>query len=153
MMDSHTFEENWTSICRKFPLVCVLNISDRKTEDVRETLKSHSVQFDHVIALHDSATHQDMIDFFQKERIINVTLVRGSDLHGITDEDKVKSYVRGNSIIVISKIKVLNRNIRWSVYDKIKEMKSPINDRVCLDENENYCSYEASKLTAILRIV
>lgn len=153
MMDIHTFEENWASICRKFPLVCVLSLNDRKAEDVREAIKSHSIQFDHVIVLSDSIIQQDMASFFQKERIINVTLAKGSDLHGSTDLDKVKSYVRSNVIIVSSSLEILNGNVRWSVYDKIKEMKSPTNDRVFLDENMNYCKNEEAKLTATLRLV
>lgn len=152
MMDMHTFEENWSSICRKFPLVCVLSLDDRKAEDAREAIKSHSIQFDHVIVLSNSIIQQDMLSFFQKERIINVTLAKGSDLHGSTDLDKVKSYIRSNVIIVFSSLEILNCNVRWSVYDKIKEMKSPTNDKVFLDENMNYCRNEEAKLTATLRL-
>ena len=152
MMDSHTFEENWTSICRKFPVVCVLNLGDRNSEEARETLKSHSVQFDHVVALSDAINQKDMIDFFQRERVINVTIARSNDLQGITDEDKVKSYIRGNVLILSSKLERLTSNIRWSVYDRIKEMKSPLKDRIFLDENTNYCSCEEAKLTVILRL-
>lgn len=148
----HTFEENWSSICRKFPLVCVLSLDDRKAEDAREAIKSHSIQFDHVIVLSNSIIQQDMLSFFQKERIINVTLAKGSDLHGSTDLDKVKSYIRSNVIIVFSSLEILNCNVRWSVYDKIKEMKSPTNDKVFLDENMNYCRNEEAKLTATLRL-
>lgn len=141
-MDQQSFQENWHSLCRKFSLVCVLDLSETSLEDTRHVVKSHCVQFDHVIAVTKNITQDDIKNYCQSERIINLTCLRQDDIPGDTIEDKIKNVTRGQAIIVFSKAKKLDTNVRWVIYDKLKEMKSPFTDIIALNYDLKYCCAE-----------
>jgi hypothetical protein len=146
-MDAHTFQENWSTLCRKFPLVCALDLTNSTPEDTKSAIKSHCVQFDHVVALVDDSLLQETIkEISESERIINLTCFKSKEVPGDTFQDKIRSVSRTQMILVISNLIFLEKNVRWLIYDRVKEMKSPLIDTIKLDSNCQYCLTDYSFL-------
>lgn len=139
-MDANTFQENWSEICRKFPLVCLLDLTNVFNEDdASKIVSSHSLHFDHVIVLADTGLQESLKQFCRNERIINLNYLNILDIPGESFEEKVRNATRGQFLLVTSKVKNVISDIRWLVYDRAKEMKSPFTDTVKIDENGDYC--------------
>jgi len=151
-MDLHTFQENWTEICRKFPLVCVINHDSSDIESLKQTLISHCSQFNHVIALTQKVSRDDLTEFCKEARIINLTCLKTHEIPGVSLEEKIINVSRGQMLFVLSKLPRLERNMRWELYDRVKEMKSPLTDVIYLDSNSKYCDLKNSSLTVKLRL-
>ena len=151
-MDLHSFQENWPTICRKFPLVCFINHESSDIEILKQVLRSHCSQFDHVIALTQNVSRDDLTEFCKEERIINLTCLKAHEIPGASLEEKIINASRGQMLIVLSRLSQLERNLRWEIYDRVKEMKSPLTDVIHLDNNSNYCDPKNSSLTVSLRL-
>lgn len=150
-MDSHTFQENWHHLCRKFPLICAVDLTDASLEEVKESAKSLCVYFDHVILLTKDFTQKDVKIYCEIERIINLTCLRSNDVPGNSLEDKIIHATNGQMILVLSRDSRVESNVRWKIYDKVKEMKSPLTDVIELDSKLQYAR-EQSSFTIKLRI-
>jgi hypothetical protein len=151
-MDLHAFQESWSAICRKFPLVCVINHDSSDIENLKQALISHCSQFNHVIALTKNVSSDDLTEFCKEERIINLTCLKMHEIPGASLEEKINNVSRRQMLIVLSKLPRLERNMRWEIYDSVKEMKSPLTDVVYLDNNSKYCDPKNSSLTVKLRL-
>ena len=151
-MDLHAFQENWPTICRKFPLVCIINHDSSDVESLKQVLISHCSQFNHVIALTKNVSRDDLTEFCKEERIINLTCLKTHEIPGSSLEEKIINVSRGQMLIVLSKLPRLERNMRWEIYDRVKEMKSPLTDVVYLDSNSKYCDPKNSSLTVKMRL-
>ena len=138
-MDLQTLQENWGVLCRKFPLVCALDLSAYALQDLKEVIKFYSVHFDHVIASTKDISQEDIKGFCSSERIINLTWFSSTQVPGKTLEDKIKNLLKGQMLLVISKKICSSSDMRWKLYDKVKEMKSPMTDVVNLDSQLEYC--------------
>jgi hypothetical protein len=139
-MDVNTFQENWSTICRKFPLVCLLDLTNVSNEDdVSKIVSSHCLHFDNVIVMADRELQEGLKQFCKNERIINLTYLKSSDIPGESFDVKVRNATRGQFLLITSKVKNVTGNIRWLVYDRAKEMKSPLTDTIKIDENGDYC--------------
>jgi hypothetical protein len=151
-MDLHTFQENWSVICRKFPLVCFINHDSSDIDSLKQALISHCSQFNHVIVLSQNTSSDDLTEFCKEERIINLTCLKTHEIPGNSLEEKIINTARGQMLIVSSKLSRLERNMRWEIYDRVKEMKSPLTDVIYLDNNSDYCDPKNSSLTVNLRL-
>lgn len=145
-------QENWSIICRKFPLVCVLNLCNLNIDDIKKTLVSYDSQFDKVVIITSDISQQQMDNFCKNERIINVSFFRESDLIGNSFDEKIDKLLSGQMIVVFSSLDVLDTNVRWKIYDKVKEMKSPLTDVVRLNKDCNYSLSEDISFSVFLRL-
>jgi len=151
-MDTHAFQENWSLLCRKFPLVCAIDLSESTFEEMKDSIKSLCVHFDHVAIATKNLKQEDLKDFCSNERIINLTCFRNSDVSGNTLEEKVFQILKGQMIIVLSKVNSVNSHVRWKIYDKVKEMKSPMTDIIKLDSQFRYCIDQHESFAIKLRL-
>lgn len=131
--------ENWPTLCRKFPLAAVILVSAQ--DDIQSLAKSYCPQFDHVFMLIEpSCKMNDFKGFLTKERIINLSIALAPKNPNQRLEESIKSIAQGNLFVVaVKKNTNLDGNIRWLIYDRIKEMKSPLTDVLKLDSSINYC--------------
>ena len=139
MINYSMIQENWQSVARKFPIICVTELND--IFDLKDRIPSYSMQFDHVFALMPSnVAIQEINEFCQKERIINLSIVNEDNFPKLTIEEKSQHVVRGQMIIFsVKKNKKIEKNIRWLIYDRVCEMKSPLTDVLLFDDDINYC--------------
>lgn len=153
MINSHVLE-NWSTICRKLPAVCVIDMTGASSSALKVAVVSHCPQFDHVIVLCDNLNQADLDDFCRNERIINFTCLRLLDFPGYSLGEKIDNFLKGKGhmILVHSRLNEINHNIRWAIYERVKEMKSPLTDTLYLDKHLNFCHYEDSSLSVSLRI-
>ena len=151
-MDAHTFQENWGTLCRKFPLVCVVDLSESTFEETKDSVKSLCVHFDHVAIVTKNLTQADLEDFCSNERIINLSCFRSSDIPGDTLEKKIVHTLKGQMILVQSKVNNVNSHVRWRIYDKVKEMKSPLTDVIKLNSSFQYCTDQHESFVIKLRL-
>ena len=151
MMNFSMIQENWATISRKFPIICVIEI--KSFSEMKELLSAYTSQFDHVFALMPSNTSvQEIDDFWRPERIINLSVINADNLPNLSLEEKSQQIARGQMILLtVKKNKKIDKNIRWLVYDRVKEMKSPITDSLLLDDEINYV-LEDESFVAKLRI-
>lgn len=142
-MNRNQIEENWSTLCRKLPLVATLNVAD--LDDAKLACVNYCHHFDHVVLLmNDNFTESSKLElqnFVKSERIINLS---------ITDVKDGESFIEKASLIcennfLNSLCVFMNENVgnnhdfRWKMYDLIKEMKSPMTDRILLNSNLSYC--------------
>lgn len=151
-MDAHTFQENWISLYRKFPLVCAIDASSFSIEETKAAAASHCVQFDHVVILTNGIMKSDLKEFCSSERIINLSCFRFEDIPGKSFDEKISSSLSGQMILVHSKVMKVPSDVRWRLYDKVKEMKSPLTNVISLDSQFRYCTEEHAVFIARLRM-
>ena len=110
-------------------------------EEIKSLAKSYCEQFDHVfMLLQPGRRSNDFQSFLSKERIINLSMAVAPKIPNHKLEDTVRSIVNGNMFVaVVKKNRVLDRNVRWLIYDRIKEMKAPLTDVIKLDSSGDYC--------------
>ena len=149
-MDEFQIQENWNSICRKFPLVAFISAKDEI--EIVTICKSVCPQFDHVVILCQeqisSQQNKSLSNFLSNERIINLTIVPSENVKGQSLLEKSKflaSQNLKNSIaVVVNKLTACEKNVRWIIFDKVKEMKSPFTDVLSLDEKGIFSMMEKS---------
>lgn len=151
-MDAHAFQENWSTLCRKFPLVCAVDLSESSIEETKDSIKSLCIHFDHVAIATKNVTQEDLKEFCSLERIINLTCFRNCDVSGNTIEEKIVHILKGQMILVLSKVNTVNSHARWRIYDKVKEMKSPLTDVISLDSHFQYCNDQNKSFAVKLRL-
>ena len=141
-MDKDQFQENWSTLCRKFPVVLFCSVKDMKQSI--SIIRDACHQFDHVIFFVEKEflerLSEDLKQFSSDNRIINLSLVDSSVLNDDGLEARVTSVCRSNfknCLSVICHNNDFSNSMRWKIYDKVKEMKSPFSDVLSLDKDCN----------------
>lgn len=147
--------ENWSSICRKIPIAAMFPIES--FDDLKEKCINHAHQFDHLLLVSQreklDSYSTEISEFIRKERIINTTVVSlETDLKDKTPSGShmlnlAQHYLKGSINCLFSENASSITSTRWKIYDIVKEMKSPLTDKIFLDSSLHYC---ASKPTVVI---
>lgn len=151
-MDLQTFQENWGVICRKFPLVCAIDLTQSTLQEIKESIKFYSIHFDHIFVLTKNTSQEDLKDFCLSERIINLTCFCSKNVKGESLEDKIKILTKNQMILVTINSAIHNSDVRWKIYEKVKEMKSPLTNIIRLDSEFKYCDEDKTSFVVKLRL-